>query len=136
DFFELAEDAQLDFFAAAYARGLIDQIDHQVSVISTTDKHSLESVDPGRIMRNQQAMRPLLDWRTEKENAGRFTWTLCLYGTEAMAAEARLSQQDYWRQIIDACFLDDPDPIARWRSVSKQIDDALARLNALPIERV
>ena len=41
-----------------------------------------------------------MDWRTEKENAGRFTWTLGLYGTPAMAAEAGLSEEEYWQQII------------------------------------
>ena len=27
-----------------------------------------------------------------------------------MAKEARLSHEKYWRQIIEACFLDDPEP--------------------------
>jgi aminopeptidase len=136
DFFELADDEQLDFFPALFARGLIDQIDHQVAIISAVDKHALEGVDPALIMRPSKAMKPLMDWRTEKENEGRFTWTLALYGTEAMAAEASLSEEEYWRQIIDACFLDDPDPIGRWRAVGEQIDLYLERLNELPIERV
>ena len=34
DFYELASDEQLDFFPATYWRGLIDQVDHQVSVLS------------------------------------------------------------------------------------------------------
>ena len=62
-------------------RGLVDEMDHQVSVIATTDPRALDSVDPAQIMRRGEAMRPLLDWRGEKENAGRFTWTLGLYGT-------------------------------------------------------
>src|SRR5579871_2388105 len=28
EFYELADDAQLDFFPAAYMRGLVDQLDH------------------------------------------------------------------------------------------------------------
>jgi aminopeptidase len=136
DFFELASDEQLDFFPALYSRGLIDQIDHQVAVISSVDKRALEGVDPRRIMRSAKAMKPMMDWRTEKENAGRFTWTLGLYGTGAMAAEAGMSEEDYWQQIINACFLDDPDPIARWIAVSDEIDRYLALLNELPIERV
>ena len=136
DFFELASDEQLDFFPSLYSRGLIDQIDHQVAVISSVDKHALEGVDPRLIMRNAKAMKPMMDWRTEKENAGRFTWTLGLYGTPAMAAEAGMSEEDYWQQIINACFLDDPDPIARWIGVSDEIDRYLELLNELAIERV
>jgi len=134
DFYELGGDEQIDFFADAYLRGMIDQIDHQVTVLSETDMHALEGVDPALIMRSGRAMKPAMDWRTEKENAGRFTWTLGLYGTAAMAAEAALTEEEYWQQITDACFLDEDDPIARWRQVSEQVGEYVARLNALPIE--
>ncbi|HEX7609824.1 MAG TPA: aminopeptidase [Solirubrobacteraceae bacterium] len=136
DFYELAGEEQLDHFPAAYMRGLIDEMDHQVSVIADSDPHALEEVDPARIMRRGEAMRPLLDWRGEKENAGRFSWTLGLYGTPAMAAEAGMGEEEYWEQIIHACFLDQEDPIARWREVGRQLDEARARLDALEIERV
>ena len=53
-----------------------------------------------------------------------------------MAAEAGLSLEGYWEQIIQACFLDDPDPKARWREVSQQLDRYTAALHALPIDRL
>jgi aminopeptidase len=81
-------------------------------------------------------MKPLLDWRGEKENEGRFSWTLGLYGTPAMAEEAQMSLEEYWQQIIHACFLDEQDPIARWREVQAQIDVTKQGLDALQIERV
>ena len=134
DFFELANDAQIDFFPAHYRRGLVDEIDHMVAALSDSDMHALEGVPPGKIMRRGAAMKPWMEWRDEKESAGRFTWTLALYGTQAMAAEAGLSEPDYWQQIIDACFLDEADPIARWREVTSQINDYVERLNGLEIE--
>jgi aminopeptidase len=136
DFYELAGDEQLDHFPARYMRGLVDEMDHQVAVIADSDPHALEAVDPARIMRRGETMRPLLDWRGEKENAGRFTWTLGLYGTAAMAAEAGMDEEEYWEQIVHACFLDQEDPIARWREVGHGIDEARQRLDALDIERV
>ncbi len=136
DFYELASEEQIDFFPDTYMRGLVDQIDHQVSILADADMHSLEGVDPSKIMRSGRAMKPWIDWRTEKENEGRFTWTLALYGTPAMAVEAKLSEQEYWEQIINACFLDEPDPIARWKQVSGQINDYVQRLNALHIDRL
>jgi aminopeptidase len=136
DFYELADETQLDFFPAGYMRGLVDQMDHQVSVIASNDPHALDSVDPAKIMRRGESMRPVLDWRGEKENAGRFTWTLGLYGTAAMAAEAGMSAEDYWEQIVHACFLDEEDPLTRWREVGERLDQTRARLDALEIERV
>jgi aminopeptidase len=136
DFYESASAEQLDFFPARYTRGLIDEIDHQVTVIAPSDPRALDSVDPAAIMRRGEAMRPLLDWRGEKENAGRFSWTLGLYGTPGMAAEAGTDVESYWQQIIDACFLDSEDPLARWREVGVRLEKTRRRLDALEIERV
>ena len=135
-FFEEASERQLDFFPAAQLRGLIDQVDHSAHVRSERDPQALQDVSPEKQMRRQQAWMPQSEWRIEKENAGEFTWTLALWGTEAMAAEARISLEEYWQQIIKACFLDDPDPIARWRQTGEQIGRFKAWLNALPIDRL
>jgi aminopeptidase len=136
DFFELAGDEQLAHFPAQYTRGLVDQMDHQVTVIAPSDPRSLDKVDPARIMRRGETLRPLLDWRGEKENAGRFTWTLGLYGTPGMAAEAGMSVEEYWEQIIHACFLDSEEPLARWREVGERLDETRRWLDSLEIERL
>jgi aminopeptidase len=136
DFYELASEQQLDYFPGAYMRGLVDQIDHQVTVIAPGDPRSLDTVDPARIMRRGEAMRTLLDWRNEKENAGRFTWTLGLYGTPGMAAEAGMDVEEYWEQIVHACFLDSEQPLERWREVGERLEATREWLDSLDIERV
>jgi aminopeptidase len=136
DFYEIATPEQIEHFSARYTRGLVDEMDHQVSIIGDADPHALDSVDPAKIMRRGEAMRPLLDWRGEKENAGRFTWTLGLYGTPAMAAEAGMTIEEYWQQIVYACYLDEPDPLARWREVGERLDQTRERLDALDIARM
>jgi aminopeptidase len=136
DFYEIASDGQLDHFNGKYFRGIVDEMDHQVSVLADSDPRALDSVDPAKIMRRGAAMRPLLDWRGEKENAGLFSWTLGLYGTAAMAAEAQMSSEEYWEQIVHACFLDSEDPIARWQEVAEQVSQTRHWLDELDIERV
>ena len=136
DFYEHASPEQLEHFPALYTRGLIDEIDHQVTVIAPSDPRALDGVEPSRMMRRGEALRPLLDWRGEKENAGRFTWTLGMYGTPGMAAEAGMGVEEYWEQIVHACFLDDEDPVARWREIGQRLDDTRRQLDALHIERL
>jgi len=135
-FYELGREPQFEHFPARYMRGMIDELDHQVAVLATTDPRALDSVDPALLMRRGEAMKAALDWRTQKENAGKFTWTLGLYGTDAMAAEAGLSLEEYWEQIVHACFLDDDDPLARWREVNDRLEHTRARLDELAIERL
>ncbi|MDE3133351.1 MAG: aminopeptidase [Acidobacteriota bacterium] len=136
DFLELASDAQLDHFAAAYQRGLVDQIDHAVYIEGTDYPQAMKGVDTQKLLRRQAAYVPAIGWRNEKESAGRFHWTVGLWGTAAMAAEAGLSSEQYWEQIISACFLDDADPVARWNETFARIGAYRDWLNSLPIARL
>lgn len=136
DYFDTASDEQLSFFPEKYLRGRVDEMDHVVSILAETDKHELEGIDPQKLMKSQKAMKPYKTWRDEKENAGKLTWTLALYGTEAMAKEVKLTLKKYWEQIIAACYLDDPDPIATWRTTAKEVDRLKDSLNELKIDAV
>ncbi len=135
-FYELASDEQIKYFPAKYLKGLIDEIDHSIYIISDTNKHALKGVNPKKIMERGKAFKPYMNWRNEKENQGKFTWTLALYGTPAMAKEARMSLKEYWGQIIKACFLDKKDPIAEWKKVFKMVEKAQDKLNSMPIEKL
>jgi aminopeptidase len=135
-FYELADDAQLDFLPQTYLRGAIDEIDHDLVLCSRADPHSLSGIDAAKQMRHRQSRKPVQDWEREKENRGEFSWTVTTYGTPGMAAEAGLTIEQYWDQIIRACFLELDDPVARWREVREQIRMHRDRLNALPIERL
>ncbi|MEK7208291.1 MAG: aminopeptidase [Patescibacteria group bacterium] len=135
-FFELAKPHQLKFFPRKYARGLVNQVDHNLFVISEVDKHELEGIPPKKIMARGLAWKPYMDWRREKENAGKYSWTIGLYGTPAMAKEAGLSEREYWNQIIKACFLDKKNPIAEWKRVYKKLETTRRKLNALQIVKL
>jgi aminopeptidase len=77
-----------------------------------------------------------MDWRNDKENKGKYTWTLALYGTEAEAKEAGLTLKEYWQQIIKACFLDKKDPINQWKKVYRDLEKTREKLNNLEIDRL
>ena len=135
-FYEHATETQIKYFPEKYLKGLIDEIDHSIYIISDTDKHVLKGIDPKKMMMRGEAFRPYMKWRDHKENHGKFTWTLGLYGTPAMAKEAKMSLKEYWEQIIKACFLDKPNPIAEWKKVVKMIQKAQDKLNSMPIEKL
>src|SRR3989344_1281011 len=136
DFYLNATDEQIKFFPAKYLKGQIDEIDHSISIVATTNKRSLQGVDPKKIMLRGQAWKPARDWEDNKENKGKFTWTVALYGTPAMAKEVKLSEKEYWNQIIKACFLDKPNPILEWKRISAQVKNYKNKLNKLKIEKV
>lgn len=136
EFYELANEEHLNFFPAKYYRGLVDQIDHSIFIEADTNPHELKHTHPSKIMKKGKALKPYMDWRNEKENAGKFTWTLALYGTEAIAKEAGLTIEEYWNEIIKACYLDEENPVQKWKEVVAEIERVKDKLNLLKIEEL
>lgn len=133
--FENASDDQLKFFPKKYTKTLIDTIDHRVYLIAPTDPFLLKNVDPKKIIMANSQKQALRRWLFEKEDRGKLTWSLCLYGTEGMAKEAGLTIEEFWKQIIDACYLNEVDPISKWRKTFKEIEALKEKLNSLPVKK-
>ena len=132
-FFENATSDQIKFFPAAFMKGKVKQANHSITIIAETDKHELEGIDPKVIMEKSAARKPYLQWLNQKENEGKYTWTLALYPTPAMAKEANLTLTQAWDQVIKACYLDDPHPLEKWRSIFSLQETIKQKLNSLPI---
>lgn len=136
DFFTLANDSQLTFFPEEFYKKKSELVDHQIGIIADVDPRELQNVDPGKMMKARNARKQYRDWLTDKEVLGKFTWTIALWGVPAKAEEVGLSEEEYWKQIIKACFLDKTDPIAEWKKVTTLQKEILKKLNAMEIEWV
>jgi len=136
EFFELADEDQLKFFPATFLKGRVKQADHFLMILAETNYHELEGIDPQKIMERNQIFKPYKDWRDAKENKGKLTWTLGLYATPAMAKEANLTLREAWQQIIKACYLNNSNPIEKWRQIQNQSNKLRQKLNKLEIVKV
>jgi len=136
DFYELAQDHQLEFFPEKYLLARVDQIDHSIGIISDVNPKELEGIDPKKIMKRDLAHKPYMDSRRKKENEGRYTWTLAMYATQEKADEAGLSLEEYWDQIIKACYLDHENPITKWKEITSEVERIKEQLNNLEIEKL
>ncbi len=129
-------DEQISFFAKPYWQGIVDSSDHLLFIISEPDIHYLEGLPSSKISMMNSARAPYMKMREEKEQAGKLSWSLCLYGTQSMADEAGLTLEEYWEQIIEACYLQEDDPVMKWKTVQKEIEDIKDKLDALKIEKL
>lgn len=136
DFFELANEDQLTYFPRDYMKARIDVLDHSIGIIAEHNMHELKDVDPAKLMKSAEARKEYRTWANDKEYSGKFTWTLALYGTEAMAAEAGMSLEDYWQQIIQACFLDADNPVAEWEKIQAEQQRVMKQLNSMQIDKI
>lgn len=131
---QTGSDEQIGFFAEPYWRGIVEATDHIMFIVSEPDIHYLEGLPAAKISRMLSARAPYMQMREKKEQSGKLSWSLCLYGTQSMADEAGLSLEDYWEQIIEACYLRESDPVTKWKEVQRQIEEIKDKLDALPIE--
>lgn len=134
DYFTLANKEQLTFFPRNYHKVQVDLIDHTIGIIADPYPEELAQVDPRKILLARDSKKAIRDWFDEKENRGKFTWTVALWAVAAKAKEVGLSEQAYWQQIIKACFLDKTDPIKEWRQVAQLQKKVKTKLNNLPID--
>ncbi len=127
---------QISFFAKPYWQGIVDAADHLLFIISEPDIHYLEGLPSAKISMMNSARAPYMKMREMKEQAGKLSWSLCLYGTESMAKEAGLTLEEYWEQIIEACYLREDDPVLKWKAVQKEIEEIKDKLDDLQIEKL
>jgi len=132
--FEVASDDQLKFFPKEFTKSLVNTIDHRIYLIAPTDPFLLKNVDAKKIITANLEKQMLRRWLFEKEDQGKLTWTLCLYGTEGMAKESGLTIKEFWDEIINACYLGSEDPIPTWKRTFEQINELKNKLNKLPVD--
>ena len=133
---ETGGDEQISFFAKPYWQGIVDSIDHILSIISEPDIHVFEGLPSSKISMMNSARAPYMQMREKKELEGKLSWTLCLYGTQSMADEAGLTLEDYWTQIIEACYLREEDPVSKWKQIQNEINEIKTKLDDLEIEKL
>jgi aminopeptidase len=129
-------DEQVSFFAAPYWKGIVDSADHILFIVAEPDIHVFEGLSSVKISMMNSAKAPWFQMREKKEQEGKLSWTLCLYGTQSMADEAGLTLHEYWAQIIEACYLSEDDPVVKWKQVQAEIEEIKNKLDALQIEKL
>jgi len=129
-------DEQVSFFSAPYWQGIADSADHILFIIAEPDIHVFEGLSSFKISMMNSAKAPWFQMREKKEQEGKLSWSLCLYGTQSMADEAGLTLDEYWAQIIEACYLSEADPVGKWKQVQGEIEEIKNKLDALQIENL
>jgi aminopeptidase len=121
-FYERANQKQLVFVSPG-EKELFENIHGSIFLHAPDSLTHLRGVDSKKIGKALVAKKFLRDILDEREDSGKFAWTLCTLPTEELSKQAGLTLRRYTNQIIKACYLDEIDPVLAWRRVYK---DALA----------
>lgn len=132
-FYTLGDDKQLTF-VSPWDKELQQGVNGLISLRAPADLTSLKNTDPSRLAKAAVARKPLREILDAREQKGLFSWTLCNYPTPELAKRAELSVKEYAAQIARACFLNEKDPVKKWREVTSQMEEIAKWLSSLPVE--
>jgi len=102
----------------------IETVDVRIVLEAPGNTKRLSNIDPARHARQERSAEKLRNRYLERAAAGELRWVLTAFPTEAAAQDASMSLPEYEDFVYGAAFLDDADPVARWR----EFGDRLVRL--------
>ena len=130
-----ADDKQLAYIPAG-EEAFQEHLNGLIALRAPDDLTALKNVNPARIGKAAVARKNLKEILDRTEQAGKFSWTLCNYPTQELADKAGLTLKEYANQLVKACFLNEKNPVAKWKEVMKQIGEIGKWLNGLKMERL
>ena len=109
----------------------IETVDARIVLEAPLNTKRFSGIDSARQAVHERAAEPLRNRYLERAAAGELRWTLSCYPTQAAAQDAEMSLAQYEDFVYGAGFLDDPDPVARWREFSDRVE----RIRELLVDR-
>jgi aminopeptidase len=97
---------------------LNERVDADLRIIAEENTRALSGVSNDRIKQFNAARQSLRQNRMQRAANGDLRWCLTLFPTQAHAQDAQMSLNAYREFVFEACYLNDPDPVARWRELS------------------
>lgn len=134
--FDMASVEQLGFVPEPIIHAQAEIVTGRIAIIPLELPTELEGVDPRKVAASGSTTSYLWRLFDPLEAAGKFSWTLGAWGVEEFAHEVGMTLEEYWQVIIDACYLDDPDPVARWRETFAEIRRVRAVLTDMQIDKL
>lgn len=134
-FFDKADDKQLQYIAAG-EKEYNEDLHGYIAVRAPESLTHLKNVDPKKFALRAVAAKPVRDIMDKREDNGKFSWTLCTYPTQELAKQAGISVKKYAQQIEKACFLNEKDPVKKWKEIYVQAQEIKKWLLSLKIEKL
>jgi aminopeptidase len=120
-------DAQVEWVNPA-RREDIERADVRIVVEGPTNTKSLTAIDPARQALVERSRSGLRDRYLARALSGELRWVLSAYPTNASAQDAEMSLAEYEDFVYGAGFLDDPEPVQRWREFAARLGEVASFL--------
>ena len=118
-FIKYATDEQLEFIDPM-SELEYEKADVLISIGAPTNTKSMAKADSQKMAKRSAATRELSNKMLKRSADGALKWVIADFPTNALAQEARMSLDDYTEFLINACYLNLDDPVAKWKEIDKE----------------
>ncbi|AQT67573.1 Aminopeptidase 2 [Anaerohalosphaera lusitana] len=126
--YENASDEQLEYVSPTN-KIVFESYDALLNILSPFNMKTLQSIDAEKKQKVSLARSDLMKTFFKRAAAGEFNWSLCVHPTNAAAQESGMSLDEYAEFVYSACYLNEDDPVAKWKQVNEQQQVICDRLN-------
>jgi aminopeptidase len=99
---------------------VINQFNATLNILAAENTRSLANANPAKQALLSKARGPLQATFMRRQAAGELKWSVTLFPTNAYAQDAGMSLDDFSEFVYGACFLNDEDPVARWKALAAE----------------
>ncbi len=118
-FIKYATDEQLEYIDPM-SELEYEKADVLISIGAPTNTKSMAKADSQKMAKRSAATRELSNKMLKRSADGELKWVIADFPTNALAQEARMSLEDYTEFLINACYLNLDDPVAKWKEIDKE----------------
>ena len=127
-YFDAAEGETLDLVSPFYKMAM-EEFDAYLYIRAPHNLIEDSRIDPAKKKRRKLALKAVQKTYYQRTATRDLKRSLCQYPTHAAAQNAGMSLPEYQEFIFNACQLNEPDPAAAWREVSKNQQAIVDLLN-------
>ena len=111
-FIKYASDEQLDF-VDPISKMEYEKVDKYISIGAPLNVKNMARADKTKLARRSKATRELSELLLSRSAKGEASWVIADVPTHGLAQEAKMSFDEYSEFLINACYLDLDDPVAK-----------------------
>jgi aminopeptidase len=127
-FFTHAQEHQLNYCSPIMMH-IVETVDVIITILADFNVKQFSNVDSKKLAQRSKAHQSISKTILERTYMGEMRWNLAAFPTHALAQEASMSLLEYENFVYKACFLDNPDPVAEWKALSKKQEKIVEYLN-------
>lgn len=101
-----------------FTKFFLRENDGLIKISAETNTRKLSNVPPDKIRKRRASEKETMKLLISRAKVGELS--IIPYPTEAFAQEAEMSHYEYQDFVTKACFLDKPNPVKEWKTLSKR----------------